>query len=527
MDDGDQHASQNAVVQHASLPSDSTAKESISTTKEDAAPSSPRGQRASEDNSLVENSHSEPQGFMQPAAPSEIKSEHAIVTSRSKGQGDIVSAVIDISNSDYSSDSSFDSEQEAAGGALLWCRKTKRSHAELLAWGVSKCPSCRQKVKKPRPKPMSQVAEAQQASTADPSDPTARRRAQFRYSNKFLWSNGGIFFSEPWPDLLDLDRDRGKLAKSQGSTEEPVLEIVTVVATNLSHSRARNDTTWIISNSAGLQCVGKEVIIHSRRVMDAFQTLITYYPNFDLGGMTVLISQPYALFYHHYNEIRAFQDTFLRPKDSQPDDEHSTRSSKRANPKVCDEETYKHLEIVREFIEQENLAEVQKEIDRHNQTPAVATYSMLWLLFKPGTKVYVRRLGLPVNVGVVLSIQGGELSPGRSETFSIDYWSFRFDGTRLGRCPFDFVVKPFVGEKKISELEITPCSFYDAEDSGALRDSLIDRGLKYWRFLSGYQVDYQGKLPKDDSEWVSISSYTLPSLHGTAILSRDMFSKAG
>lgn len=509
MEDEDRHASENTVVQNSSLPSDSTAEESISTTKERTAPSPPRGQRASEENSLVVNSHSEPQGSIQPATPSEIKSEHR--TNRSKNQGDPVPAIIDGSNSDYSSDSSFDSEHEAAGGALLWCQKTKRSHAELLAWGVSKCPSCRQKVKKPRPKPMSQVAEAQHPSTADPSDPTARRRAQFRYSNKFLWSHGGIFFSEPWPDLLDLDRDRGKLAMSQGSTEEPVLEIVTIVATNLSlNSRARHDTTWIISNSSvGLQCIGKEVIIHSRRVMDAFQTLVTYYPNFDLGGMTVLISQPYALFYHHYNEIRAFQGTFLRAKDTQPDDEHSTRGSRRANSKVCDEETYKHLEIVREFIEHENLAEVQKEIDRHQQTPAVATYSMLWLLFKPGTKVYVRRLGLPMSVGVVLSIQGGDLSPGRSEPFSIDYWSLSFDGTRLGRCPFDFVVKPFVGERKISELEITPCSFYDAEDSGALRDSLTDRGLKYWRFLPGYQVDYQGKLPKDDSEWVGLSSYAL------------------
>lgn len=400
--------------------------------------------------------------------------------------------IVDDSSSSYISDS----DDDGGGDALLWCRKTRRNHGELVDWGVVTCPACYQKIKKPKPEPVPK---------AQPEPPPARRRAQFRYSNKFLWSTGVPMFSEPWPDLLDLDRDRGRLVMAQEPTDEPVLEIVTIVATNLSpNSRARNNTNWIISNSSvGVQCVGKEVIIHSRRVMDALQTLITYYPRLDLGGLSLHISQPYALFYHHIDAIKALQDTYHRLKEDQSENQTPTPSSKPAHPQIRDEETYKHLEIVREVIEQENLAEVQEEIGRHHQSPAVATYSMLWLLFKPGTKVYVRRMGLPVSAGVVLSIQGGDLSPGKSEPFSIDYWTLKFDGARLGRCPHEFIVKPFVGERRISELEVAPCSFYDAEDSGVLRDFLIDRGQKYWKFLPGSQVDYQGELPKDQSDWVS------------------------
>lgn len=171
---------------------------------------------------------------------------------------------------------------------------------------------------------------------------------------------------------------------------------------------------------------------------------------------------------------------------------------------ACDEDTYKNLSIVREVIEQQSLAEVRMELKRNQQRPALATYSMLWLLFKPGTKVYIQRMGGPTVVGVVLSIQGGELNPETTDDFSVDYWYLGFDGSRLGRRPGKCRVKPFTGERKISGLEISPCTHCDAEDGNALRDSLIKRGQKYWKYLPGSQVDYAGKLPKDQSDWVGL-----------------------
>lgn len=358
--------------------------------------------------------------------------------------------------------------------------------------------------KNSKTRPKAHAPKTKDARTAASTDPTARRRAKVRYSNKFLWVNGKEMFSEPWPELLDLDRDRGKLAMSQRPSDEPVIQIVTIVATNLTFSsRPRRSTKWILSNtSLGTECVGKEVIIRSRRVLDALGSLITYYPRVDLGVLSLRISQPYALFYHYIDEIKAFQDTY-RPQGN------PSSASNSVNFKGCDEETYNHLDIVREFIEGENLGEVQEEISRHRQQPAIATYAMLRLLFKPGTIVYVRPMGMPVSVGVVLSIQGGDLSPGESDPFFIDYWTLEFDGIRLGRCPHDFIIKPFAGERKISELEVSPCGYYDAEDSGMLRETLINRGRKYWRFLPGVQVDYDGKLPEDQSDWVDLSPYTI------------------
>lgn len=419
---------------------------------------------------------------------------------------------------DYTNVSSTSPEDEIGGGTLLWCQVTKRNHGELVGWGVSKCPACKQKVKRPLPQ------ETQASNTAVSTDPTAGRPSQVRYSNKFLWDTG--HFSEPWPDLLDLDRDRGKVAMSQGPTDEPVLEVVSVVMTNLGPTPGiKYTTTWFISNLfLGPDCLSKEIIIHSKRVMRVLQTLITYYPDFDLQRLYLRIPQPYILFHQYFEEIKEFQNSFHRLKGHQTGIEPPNSGSERTQLKVCDEETYKHLDIIREFIEGENGREVREEFQRHRQTPAVATYSMLWLLFKPGSKIYVRRLGSPVSAGVVLSVQGGDLKPIKSDPFSIDYWNLDFDGTRLGRCPNNCVVKPFVGEKRISELEVTPCSFYDAEDAGVLRNTLINCGLKYWKFLSGFQVDYRGKLPKEQREWVSLSVHTIV-IECTMTLSYDILSK--
>lgn len=513
MESDDRFASESTLVPNTRPQSGSKADELLSASKENQAPSFANSQSANDEIRTVVNPDQAPQEPIQPSGPSDGKSELTTGGDDPKQEGPTVTGTFDV-NDDSSSDYITESEGEISGEALLWCRTTKRNHGDLVGWGVTRCPACSQRVKQPKPKPTPETQ----------IDSTGRRRGQFRYSNKFLWSTGVHMFSEPWPDLLDLDRDRGKLAMAKGSTDESVLEIVTVVATNLSpNSRARNNTNWIISNSSvGTQTVGKEVIIHSRRVMDALQFLIKYYPDLDLGGLAVRIPQPYALFYHHINEIKAFQDTHHRPKEDQPANDTPTPGSKRTHIQTCDEETYKHLEILREVIENDNLTEVQEELDRHHQSPAVATYSMLWLLFKPGTKVYIRRLGSPVSAGVVLSIQGGDLDPGKSEPFSIDYWTLGFDGARLGRLPHNFVIKPFVGERRISELEITPCNFYDAEDSGALRDHLINRGQKYWKFLPGFQVDYEGKLPKDQSDWVGLS--VQPAImQRTAILSHGTF----
>lgn len=476
---------------------------SCSTTKQQEETSFANDQDADDEVPTLGSPSQGPQRVVEPTQTSDTIFQH---------MDHRMSKPTDLDESNRDSDIRSDSDDDIGGDTSLWCQRTKLNHGDLLWWGLSICPSCGQNVNKPLPKTLPQKSKIQGADTAASKDQAQSRRAQLRYTNRFLWSNGGHIFSEPWPELFDLDRYRGKLAMTQGPKDQLELEIVTKVVTNLPlNSRPQHSTNWIISNtSMGTEYVGKDFIIHSERVVDALEALVPYYPKVHIRGLPLLIPQPYALFYHNRDEIQEFQSTYNRTREDQPGTEGPNTASRCAHLKICDEETYKQLDFVRGYIERENLREVQEEVKRHQQKPAAATYSMLWLLFKPGTKVYVRRLGSPVHCGVVLSIQGGGLKPERSVPFSIDYWTLEFDGTRMGRFPLDFAFKPFPGEKRIAELEVTPCNYYDAEDSGVLRDTLLNRGVKFWKFLPGFQVDYKGKLPKDQSDWVGLFLQSLP-----------------
>lgn len=398
---------------------------------------------------------------------------------------------------------SVDPDDDDDTEALLWCRVTRRHHGELLDWNTFRCFDCGDTLVRPLPTPQSMLP----STTRDAADSKPLPQSGYKYSTKFLWKDGAEYFSQPWPGSLDLERERGKALLARGAGKDSVVEIATVVMTNLtSESGAKRNASWLLSTpSVGLKCIGREVIIHSKRVMDVLRSLISYYPGVEMDSVSLCIPQPYALFYHYADDIREFQRNFTESEGTQhfQDRDAAHPALRRTHVPQCDEETYRHLNIVREVIEQETLAGVRMELERHQQRPALATYSMLWLLFKPGTKVYVRRIGGPTIVGVVLSVQGGDLNPETPEDFSVDWWGLVFDGTRLGRSPERCRVKPFAGQQQIAELEICPCRHLDEEKGNDLRDSLIDRGRKYWKYLLGSQVDYAGQLG-DEREWVRL-----------------------
>ncbi|KAL1857100.1 hypothetical protein Daus18300_010443 [Diaporthe australafricana] len=343
------------------------------------------------------------------------------------------------------------------------------------------------------------------SSPQTPSQDAERKpRPRVGYSNKFLYDSNKVVVTESWPHVLDLDRDRENVTAT--ANVEPVVELVTIVKTNITESPYTRDSTYttatILSNSkVATNHVGLEVVVNSRRVIEALKRMITYYPNLDLSGTSLKIAEPYAVFFHFRDEIKDYLRTYPGSTGYQSNYQHPC--AKRTDFKACDEETYAHLGAMQEVIEKQCLEEVEEEIGLHHETPSLATYRMLWLLFKPGTKVYRSERGR-WTAGVVLSVGMDKAIQTKGDALRIRYWNLGFDGFRLGRWEGDCFIKPFEGTRRIIELEICPSSFYDVKDSGLLRDTLIDQGKQYWKLIPGSQVDYSGKLPTDNIEWVSI-----------------------
>lgn len=324
------------------------------------------------------------------------------------------------------------------------------------------------------------------------------------YSNRFVDRWDRVITVHPWPEALDLDHERGKPAGWKLRYHRPIIKLVTIVKTNIEINYMRpdsyRDTQAILSDPrVAAEFVRREVVIDSVRVVNAFKAIITYYPGLELRGITMTIPEPYCVFYHYHQEITALQTTLDASTDrpvgeEQPD---TTQIGHETNRK----ERMEHLKALCDFIEGQNLEDVELERKRHQQNPPVATYRMMWLLFKPGTRIYHFGSGRAI-AGVVISVEtdSGSQRPGLR---SLKYWSLDFDGFKLGRRELSHNFRPFDGEKRISELPVCPCEVYDAQDNNCLREKLICRGKRFWRFLPGVQVDYEGKLPNEAIEWVS------------------------
>lgn len=325
-----------------------------------------------------------------------------------------------------------------------------------------------------------------------------------QYLNRFVDRQGQLIALDPWPEALDLDYERGKQASWNSRHRKPIIQLITIVRTNIGiNSYSTNnyrDTRRILSDPrVAAEFVRREVVIDSVRIVDAFKAIITYYPGLELRGITMTVPEPYCVFYHYYEELKTFQkahDSSLeRPVEAKEPETTPT------GPETHNLEMTEHLNIVRDFIEGQNLQEVELERKRHLQNPPVATYRMMWLLFKPGTRVYNFISGR-ATAGVVISVQT-DSGPQRPGLRSLKFWTLDFDGFKLGRRELSHNFRPFDGEKRVSELPVSPCELYDAQDNNRLRNKLIDRGKMFWRILPGAQVEYEGKLPDEAIEWVS------------------------
>ncbi|MCJ1443333.1 MAG: hypothetical protein MMC23_003831 [Stictis urceolatum] len=202
-----------------------------------------------------------------------------------------------------------------------------------------------------------------------------------------------------------------------------------VLVTRLQTSQYRSDILATLDPPAPpiKQRLGDKVIIKSKAIITALLSVATYYPGQFLA------------------ELADYR------KDHGP-------GGKLAQ-EVCQNQPdmYEDLAILQNFLDDQIADKVAAERQRHER--GVATFSMLWLLFKPGTDVYSDEVYADHgnwNKYVVHSITGG-LKDGTSVSYFISLWCMDYDGAQLGRRPIAVEIPPFDGERELSALHCLPC----------------------------------------------------------------------
>jgi len=425
----------------------------------------------------------------------------------------------------YSVSQTSQEEVQKPPAASLWCSKNGRSHAHLAEWDILKCPSCEQDLRRPEeevkkeeePKVTDQQESdsdesesADEADTADEFHDDEEDGPCLQYSIRYLDEAGYHAATEPWHERLDLNTERKHVVKKRNV----VVEIETIVQTNIKQDGNRYQfekdkllAEGILKNPAYRMAILKsQFVIHSKLIMRTLMYLVDYYPAVNFALEPITITEPYPLIIHHWDVIQAYLKTFPGHKDYQEGSDSMAPFPAGRRLKACDEETHQHFGLLIESIEPSLLEQVRDEKALWSQSVPMATFPMLWLLYKPGTDVYIDADG-DIMAGVVKAVKHQiRHVPGSSAVigwYRIDYWYLDFDGRRLGRAESSNYIVPYEGEQAITTLSIYPCSFIDDKDDGATRKRLENRGEQFFKLLSGAQMEYKGESLGELKRWES------------------------
>lgn len=121
------------------------------------------------------------------------------------------------------------------------------------------------------------------------------------------------------------------------------------------------------------------------------------------------------------------------------------------------------------------------EKERHRR--GYATFEMLWLLYEPGTDVYVDFLVIgnwQPHVLKKIEYQGFNDT---ITDLQVHYWNMNADTDDIGPCEWSQDVPSFSGEKKITSLVVYPCKYFEMNSEGKsseeVRDYFTERGKMF------------------------------------------------
>ncbi|KAI9664612.1 MAG: hypothetical protein M1821_006058 [Bathelium mastoideum] len=286
------------------------------------------------------------------------------------------------------------------------------------------------------------------------------------------YNESGLFIVD---EALGKDLTVDAYLRGRDKARGSVLEFVTTLITN---DAVYSSTNGVVSSTQtthklpSIRSIGESRLrINSVAILDALRSVVHYYPGLDLRGSSTELPHPYSLLFWHQKQLEDYRQAF---------------SPDRGDVESCHrgENTYEHLGLLLECLENELGESVREERARHKRDVPVATFEMLWLLFQPGTDVYCDRYKDGVTDSYVVSGMTVDKKGDHALKYTIHMWNLRFDSYQIGPNIVGMTIDPFDGEKEIGKLEVFPAEYATTEINGAsaasMRQELEDRGRMYY-----------------------------------------------
>ena len=158
-----------------------------------------------------------------------------------------------------------------------------------------------------------------------------------------------------------------------------------------------------------------EMVIRSKHLCEALRKLVDYYPSQQLTG-TITVHEPYHFLLHHRERLREL----MKKGDDGCDDSsfHDLQLEK----------TISHVKVLLAFLDAKYAKKIEDEEARHKKSPPTATFEMLWMLLKPGTRVYTD-IDRELAAFVIRSIRTEKkINP---SFYNVDVWYLDFNGDNV------------------------------------------------------------------------------------------------
>jgi hypothetical protein len=156
----------------------------------------------------------------------------------------------------------------------------------------------------------------------------------------------------------------------------------------------------------------KQLIIHSPHLMKALRSVVEYYPGQSLLGDTITINEPCSILVHYRKELREYGE------------------------QCADAEATHHISVLLKYLEDNLGYKIHEEDARYQKSTPVATFEMLWMLFKPGMDVYAeideQRGGFVVQSTLPVT---ENRTYGMPMPLKVMMWYLDYDGIKVRSVP--------------------------------------------------------------------------------------------
>lgn len=292
----------------------------------------------------------------------------------------------------------------------------------------------------------------------NPKAPWIRYRIEYRHRE-----TNEVIYQRDHKNEHSIDSSLG--------SEGPVFEVVSIykILPVDTESRSAEPVTSLSPS--------KSLRIYSIAIINALQSIVQYYPGQDLSGDVIVVSWPYPILVHHYNELTKFRETCAGKDPSE----------------LClrEKDAYEHIGLLLQFLDKGVMVDVRAEQERNRN--GFFTWEGIWVALKPGVTVLNGlSTSTEFDVGVVHSVIGGVFSNPQTP-WTVVKWSMMYDGEYLGRQTQAVNREKFDGEKEMGDtIVVDDCSDEAIQKRENLME-LVKHGKMYWNFLRKQCRYHKGK----------------------------------